>query len=135
MIRIAGHKFDGIINYIQGGQYAELELMIPPDNGFSSADLDAIKNASMLEDISMDRGRQADVVGRYALYGWRRIEKQWNGGVLIAFQTNRETDVDALNAAVEQLKSENEALKKENEEKDEALLELASIISELTAKE
>ena len=124
MIKVAGYSIESTINYIQGGQYAELELIIPARSQLTETDIDMIKNAAVLEEVMMNYGKEAGIVGTYALYGWRRLERQWNGDMLIAWQTSRETDVT-------ELKEHLAAAKEESETMSQAILELAQLVSDM----
>lgn len=125
MIRIAGYEIDGCLNYIQGGQYAEVEIGIPPSANLTEEDIDAIKAATLAEEVFVVvQGKEQHLVGSYALYGWRRIHKEWDGSIRIAWQTSRTTEVNDL-------KEQLAAAKEENETLSQAVIELAQLVSDL----
>lgn len=132
MIHVLGYKFEGSLDYSNGESFAELCLHIPKESCLSEMDLDKIKKATVIEEISTHYGEELETVGKYSLFGWLRVEKDVFGGYRIVWQTNRLTDVDTMKAQIEQLQTENSALRKENSEKEEALMELAAIINELS---
>lgn len=132
MIHVLGYKINGSLSYQNGDQFAELSLYIPADSGLGENDFDKIRKATSIADVLMDFGEEKETIGRYSLFGWLRVERDPYGGHTITWQTNRLTDVDDLKSRVEILLAENDMLKQENAEKDDALMELASIVSRLS---
>ena len=114
MIRIAGITINGNVNYIQGEHYAEVVLRIVDASSITEEELSAIKNATELEEYVVAYGVEGDTGSQYALLGWRRVEKTWDGALVIAWQTYRATDI--------------ETLRQDNEDLTQALLELAEIV-------
>lgn len=125
MIRVAGYDIDGCLNYIQGGQYAEVEIGIPASANLSEKDIDVIKAATLVEEIFVVvHGEEERLVGSYALYGWRRINREWDGSIQIAWQTSRTTEVNDLKEQLAAAQSENEIL-------SQAVAELGQLVSDL----
>ena len=124
MVRVAGYEFPATLNYIQGGQYAEVEIMIDSSAKLKDKDIEKIKDADILEEVFIEYGKTVTHVGTYALFGWRRMSKEWDDSIRIAWQTSRETDVT-------ELKEQLAAAKEENETLSRAVIELAQLVSDL----
>ena len=121
MIRIAGFDIDSGINYNPDGQYAEIELVIPASANLADEDIMKIRDATLLEEVFIEYGETETYVGSYALFGWRRMQREWDGSMNIAWQTGRMTEIDSL-------RDELAKAKQENKELTDALLELANIV-------
>jgi len=111
MIRIAGLIFNSVPNYHAGDSGADIEVKI--FGGVDEETLLLLKNATMLEDLTVEYGEVKEVRGTYQLFGWRKIENV-RDGLTISWQTYRTTDI--------------ESLRQENEDLTQALLELAEIV-------
>lgn len=109
MIRIANMVFDTDAE-ISG---ESVETTIPTSAGLTEEQIEAIKNAKLLERLNVNYGDVTGILAAYNLIEWRKVEKV-RDGTRFAWQTYRTTDI--------------EQLKQDNEDLTAAVLELAALI-------
>jgi len=107
MVRIAGMLFEANLDCY--GEYIDLTIQ----DELTEEQIQAIKNATILERVIMEYGQETNIVTVYNLLGWKKVEKV-RYGMQFTFQTYHLTDVDQL--------------KQDNEDLTQAVLELAAII-------
>lgn len=109
MIRIAEMCFDTDVELI--GE--SISATIPRKYDLTNEQIEALKNAKIIERLDMNYGQEVGVLGTYNLVDWQKIEKTING-MRFTWQTYSITDINQL--------------RQDNEDLTQAVLELAEII-------
>ena len=125
MFRIAGHVFEGAINFCALNSGKGIAVVVPADTSVSV--MEQLKNATLIE--VLDTGDE--VIGSYRLTGWRKMETvNANGepGMMITWSTVNLDELDTLKDKVTALEAENAQLQTDNADLTAAIFELAEII-------
>lgn len=125
MFRIAGHVFEGAINFCALNSGKGIAVVVPADTSVSV--MEQLKNATLIE--VLDSGNE--VIGSYRLTGWRKMETvNANGeqGMMITWSTVNLDELDTLKDKVTALEAENAQLQADNADLTAAIFELAEII-------
>ena len=125
MFRIAGHVFEGAINFCALNSGKGIAVVVPADTSVSV--MEQLKNATLIE--VLDSGDE--VIGSYRLTGWRKMETvNANGepGMMITWSTVNLDELDTLKDKVTALEAENAQLQTDNADLTAAIFELAEII-------
>ena len=125
MFRIAGHVFEGAINFCALNSGKGIAVVVPADTSVSV--MEQLKNATLIE--VLDAGDE--VIGSYRLTGWRKMETvNANGepGMMITWSTVNLDELDTLKDKVTALEAENAQLQTDNADLTAAIFELAEII-------
>lgn len=109
MVRIAGKTIDTFATYSN----ADIEIIVPNGADMSDTEVLEIRDADLIEEISVNFGKVGGVVASYVLLGWKSVERLGRD-MRFRWQTYRSTDLDQL--------------KQDNEDLTQAVLELAAII-------
>lgn len=99
MIKIAGLKIDGRVNYVVGDANADIGVFIPNTVKLTDKQILAITQADTLEEIAVEFGVEMGVVAKYHLITWRSFTN-FPDGYRFKWQTYRTTDIEDLTQAV-----------------------------------
>lgn len=113
MVRIAGETIDASVLYREGEHGSYIEMTVPHSRPLTDEEVVMLRDATMIEELSVNYGEVGEPSAAYSLAGWLGIEKAWDG-IHFKWQTYRTTDI--------------EQLRQDNEDLTAALLELAAII-------